>query len=122
MLVNSDIRKLERICHGKIPPKSAIQKLLKNYNDNFDILKDSRDNKSHGNRVKDLWKKKGVRIPGKDPLPNSEFAAKESADDILARNGLGPIQESDESNSEEEYEGLNLLFRAATFLDDRVNK
>ena len=120
--VNSDIRKLERICHGKIPPKSEIQNLLKNYNDNFDVLKDSRGKKSHGNPVKDLWKKRGVRFPGKDPLPNFQYSAKESAADILTRNGLGPLPESDESDSEEKYEGLNLLFRTATFMDDRVNK
>ena len=71
--------------------------------------------------MKDLWKKKGVRFPGKEPLPNSKNATGESVDDILARNGLGPIQESDdESDPDEPYEGLNLLFRAATFLDDRV--
>ena len=120
LLVKSDIRKLEHMCRGKIPPKSEIQSLLKNYND---ILAHSRDNKSHGNPVRDLWKKKGVRFPCKDPLPGPQHSAKESAADILARNGLGPMQElSDESNSEEEYEGLNLLFRAATFLDNSVNK
>jgi hypothetical protein len=48
--------------------------------------------------VKDLWKKKGVRFPGKKPLPNSKNATGESVDDILARNGLGPIQESDDES------------------------
>lgn len=123
LLVNSDIRKLERVCHGKIPPKSEIQTKLKNYNDSFDILSESHDNETHDrghrNPVKDLWQRKGVRFPGKEPLPNSERYV-ESVHDILARNGLGPIQESDdESDPDEAYEGLNLLFRAATFSDNR---
>ena len=72
--------------------------------------------------MKDLWEKKGVRFPGKEPLPNSKTSADWSGvDDILERNGLGPIQESDdESDPEEAYGGLHLLFRAASFLDDRV--
>ena len=64
---------------------------------------------------------KGSSISWQRTLPNSKNATGESVDDILARNGLGPIQESDdESDPDEPYEGLNLLFRAATFLDDRV--
>jgi hypothetical protein len=118
LLVNSDIRKLERVCHGKVPSKTEIKRLLKNYDDNFDILANSQDNQSHANPVKDLWARKGVQFPGKGPLPNF---AKESVDDILERNGLAAIPESsDQSDSEEEYEGLNLLFRAASFLDDRM--
>ncbi len=35
LLVNSDIRKLERVCHGKVPSKTEIKRLLKNYDDNF---------------------------------------------------------------------------------------
>ena len=65
----------------------------------FDVLKDSRGKRSHGNPVEDLWKKKGVRFPSKDPLPNFQYSAKESAADILARNGLGPLPESDENDS-----------------------
>ena len=48
--------------------------------------------------MKDLLKKRGVRFPGKDPLPNFQYSAKESAADILTRNGLGPLPESDESD------------------------
>lgn len=75
LLVNSDIRKLERVCHGKLPLKHEIQPMLQMYDDRFDILSKtnagSESDYEHVNPVKQLWEKKGIRFPGRGSVPNS---------------------------------------------------
>lgn len=110
LLVNSDIRKLERICHGKVPAKAEIPKLFKTYNDNFDILQDSPNIQNRVHPVKDLWEKKGVKFPGKGTVPNSLWSQQQSVSHAATRTVC--------SDSSDEFEGLDLLFQAATFLDD----
>ena len=34
LLVNSDVRKLEKVCKGKVPPKENIQDLLATFDTN----------------------------------------------------------------------------------------
>ena len=75
LLVNSDVRKLERVCEGKLPSKDQIPQLLKQYNEQFDVLKStdlaSAKKINHINPVKALWEKKGVKFPGFGPAPNT---------------------------------------------------
>ena len=79
LVVNSDIRKLERVCHGKLPAKAEIPTLLEKYNERFDILGqpnvDSEDDEEHVNPVKHLWEKKGIRFPGHGSVPNTSFSS-----------------------------------------------
>ena len=64
LVVNADLRKLERVCKGTIPSKSDIPRLIKQYNEGFDVLKDSSEEKVHNvNPVKSLWEKKGIKFP-----------------------------------------------------------
>lgn len=78
LLVQTDIRKLERICNGNVPEKSEIRRLLEQYDEEFAILKSKQDNgsrqksKQHCNPVKKLWEQKGIKFPGKGVLPNSK--------------------------------------------------
>lgn len=70
LIVNTDIRKLERICHGKVPPKSQIQELLMEYDENFSVTQEHTKTDCPINSVKQLWERKGICFPGKDVLPN----------------------------------------------------
>ena len=38
LVVNSDIRKLERVCHGKLPSNAEIPTLLQSYYSNLFII------------------------------------------------------------------------------------
>ena len=38
-MLNTDIRKLERICNGKIPNANEIKKLIREYDEGFAITK-----------------------------------------------------------------------------------
>ena len=77
LVANSDIRKLERVCQGKLPAKAEIPTLLEKYNERFDILGqphvDSKDDEEHVNPVKHLSEKKGICFPGHGSLPNTSF-------------------------------------------------
>ena len=42
LLVNTDIRKLERICNCNVPDTSEIQKLIREYDESFAIIADKR--------------------------------------------------------------------------------
>lgn len=70
LIVNTDVRKLERICHGKVPPKSQIQELLMEYDENFPVTQEHTKTDCPINSVKQLWERKGICFPGKDVLPN----------------------------------------------------
>jgi len=116
LLVNSDIRKLERICHGKVPPSAEIPNLLKMYNENFDVLTNSLDLQSCATSkpehpVKDLWEKKGVKFPGKGTVPNSSWS---ETSNRFQGTSTQSATNDDPSNG---FEGLNLLFEAATLLN-----
>jgi hypothetical protein len=78
LVVNSDIRKLEKVCHGKLPSKAEIPTLLQKYNERFDILcqsnTDCDDDEEHVNPVKQLWEKKGIRFPGHGSVPNTSLS------------------------------------------------
>ena len=86
LVVNTDIRKLERICHGKIPSQSEMQQLLNEYNESFAVtLEPSRKSKDRSiNRVQDLWEQKGINFPCKGMLPNS-FTIRHSQGVIYGR-------------------------------------
>ena len=79
LVVNSDIRKLERVCHRKFPAKAEIPTLLEKYDERFDILGqpniDSEGDEEHVNPVKHLWKKKGIRFLGHGCVPNTSFSS-----------------------------------------------
>ena len=75
-LVFTDIRKLKRICNGKIPNANEIKKLIREYNEGFAITKQApleQSQETYVNSVKRLWeaKLKGIRFPGTGILPNS---------------------------------------------------
>ena len=76
--MNSDIRKLEKVCHGKLLSKGEIPTLLQKYNERFDILcqsnTDCDDDKERVNPVKQLWEKKVIRFPGHGSLPNTSLS------------------------------------------------
>jgi hypothetical protein len=70
LIVNTDIRKIERIRNGKIPHKSEIQQLLKEYEEGFEVTRE-KSVKAHVNPVRKLWEQKGIEFPGKGIVPNS---------------------------------------------------
>ena len=74
LLVNTDIRKLERICNGKVPDTSEIQKLVHEYDESFAVTSRQKAlelEQAPVNPVKRLWEQKGIKFPGKGILPNS---------------------------------------------------
>lgn len=72
LLVNTDIRKLERICNGKVPESNEIQKLIREYDESFAITcRQKALEQTPVNPVKRLWEQKGIKFPGKGILPNS---------------------------------------------------
>ena len=81
LFANSDIRKLERMWCSKIPLNQRFRACWKITTTvlTFNIYHHSRDNKSHRNPVRDVWKEFNF------PKAFAEHSAKESAADILAR-------------------------------------
>ena len=74
LLVNTDIRKLERTCNGKVPDMSEIQKLICEYDKSFTITSREKALKlkqTPVNPVKRLCVQKGIKFPGKGIFPNS---------------------------------------------------
>ena len=131
LVVNTNIRKLERICNSKIPPKSEMQKLLNEYDEKFDVLtrKSAMSDSVTVNPVRRLWVQKGIRFPGKGVLPNSR---RESASTTTANL---PLWDEPTSLEEENHhlqvglkesmktchsadDGLSLLLDAARFVSD----
>ncbi|KAL9977765.1 hypothetical protein ACROYT_G015205 [Oculina patagonica] len=70
LIVNKDIRKLEKICNGKVPPKGEIQQLLKEYDENFSVTRVKANTDHSINPVRKLWERKGIVFPGSGVLPN----------------------------------------------------
>jgi hypothetical protein len=78
LVVNTDIRKLERVCKGKVPDIGEIQNLLTKYEAGFDVFNETVSEQStqreHVNPVVKLWEQKGIKFPGKGVLPNSTYS------------------------------------------------
>ncbi len=74
LIINSDIRRLERICCGKVPDETDdLQALILEYDENFLVLHTAEQPKQANeapktkavNPVVALWEQKGVSFPGK---------------------------------------------------------
>ena len=68
------IRKLKRICNGKVPDTSEIQELIREYDESFAITSRQKAlelEQTPVNPVKRLWEQKSIKFPGKGILPNS---------------------------------------------------
>ena len=70
LVVNADIRKLEKICCSKVPFKSAIPNLIKQFDKGYAVLLNKTDDQSSSatstssvNSVKALWEMKGTNFP-----------------------------------------------------------
>ncbi|KAL9983400.1 hypothetical protein ACROYT_G005567 [Oculina patagonica] len=72
LIVNTDIRKLEKICNGKVSPKGEIQQLLKEYDENFSVTRVKANTDHSINPVRKLWERKGIVFPGSGVLPNQK--------------------------------------------------
>ena len=79
LLVNSDIRKLEKVCKGKVPPKENIQDLLATFDERCSAPNGRQANDRHTNPAVKLWQMKGIRFPGSQTLPND---ASQSIDNL----------------------------------------
>ena len=67
MAINTDAKKIEKICHGVVPgPSDDLQELIQR-RDSQDRAKLS-SSSSRSNVVKELWAKKGVTFPGTGPI------------------------------------------------------
>ena len=96
LVLNTDIRKLERICNGKIPNANEIKKLIREYDEGFAITKRTALEQSQQfnvNPVKRLWEAKGIRFPGSGILPNSSSTPTSSG--CTATRGAEPVLYSD---------------------------
>lgn len=109
LIVNSDIRKLEKACKGKIPSKSDIPRLIKQYDENFHVLNDSSSEEKvtgHNiNPVKSLWERKGIKFPGSGPPPNyQQHAMRQSATSTTTETHQQGTESSDaQIKQQEEY-------------------
>lgn len=95
-LVFTDIRKLKRICNGKILNANEIKKLIREYNEGFAITKQApleQSQETYVNSVKRLWEAKGIRFPGRGILPNSSSTPTSSG--RTATLGAEPVFYSD---------------------------
>ena len=82
LVLNTDIRKLERIWNGKIPNANEIKKLDREYDEGFAITKHTaleQSQQTNVNPVKRPWEAKGIRYPGRGILPNSSSAPSTSS-------------------------------------------
>ena len=70
MAINTDVKKIEKICHGTVPgPNDDLQDIIKKH-DSQEKLGSSfaSSTSSRSNVVKELWAKKGVTFPGTGPI------------------------------------------------------
>ena len=79
MLLNTDSKKIEKMCGGKVPgPDQNLQEIIAQHDsreEQTDInLKANKTNK----QVKQLWAKKGVVFPGSGPMSQGEPDTKSS--------------------------------------------
>ena len=70
MAINTDAKKVEKICHGAVPgPGVNLQELVQKHDsqEKLSSLTES-GTSSRSNVVKELWAKKGVKFPGTGPV------------------------------------------------------
>lgn len=66
LLAQTDIRKLEKICGGKVPQKGDIPDLLKQYDEELEGATNRQDVSKHVSPVKRLWEQTGLLLPGEE--------------------------------------------------------
>lgn len=79
LIVNTDIRKLEKLRKGKVREISEIQSVTTKFDSGFDVMQE-RDEQSelsskHVNPVVKLWEQKEIKFPEKGIVPNSISAS-----------------------------------------------
>ena len=92
----TDIRKLKRICNGKIANANEIKKLISEYDEGFAITKQTaleQSQETNVNPVKRLWEAKGIRFLGRGILPNNSSTLTSSG--CTATLGAEPVFYSD---------------------------
>lgn len=70
-MLNANVRKLERICKGKIPNANDIKKLINEYDEGFAITKQmmlEQSQQTNVNPVKCMWEAEGIKFPGRGIL------------------------------------------------------
>ena len=108
LIVNTDIRKLERICQGKVPPKGQIQQPFKEYDEIFSGTREQTKTDSIYNPVRKFWEQKEISFPGKAVLRNrSENYTSTSVPGVSATGCSSQLLLFDEpTNLEEEQSHL----------------
>ena len=104
LLVNTDIRKLERICNGKVPDTSEIQKLIHEYDESFAVT-----GRQKAVEEENLHLEKGITESLK------------SYSSTLKNTEQSKISSDRQSDVDEPDYGLSLLFTAAKLVSDSVN-
>ena len=98
MQLNTDSKKIEKMCGGKLPkPNVSLQKLIAQHDTQEQrIDTDAKANRTINKQVKHLWEKKGVVFPGSGPM----YLDEEKPDTSLPSTSI-PIPSTTE---EEEYQ------------------
>ena len=129
LAVNSDIRKLEKICGGKVPHKSEIQHMIKQFDEGFYVLQSQTDQSSstapHVNPVKALWEMKGIHFPVAHTVLSQQFPSEldGASSTSIATVSIAPMQKYGEPKSKSE-EDLFLemgLKKSLEGLNDRLS-
>lgn len=71
MAINTDAKKIEKICHGAVPsPNDDLQGLIQKHDtqEKLSSFRPSTSVSGRSNVVKELWAKKGVTFPGTGPI------------------------------------------------------
>ena len=127
LIINTDIRKLERVCGGKVPSEMMdLQQLINDYETGFPGVY-AHDGVEVGNKapqlapktihpVAALWQKKEVTFPGKGIVPNS--ASSTSVRQEIHKLDIDGLDALDRAKIEQDHNdyGLSLLFRAANMM------
>ena len=103
LIINTDIRMLERICQGRAPPKSQIQQLLKEYSKNFSVTQAQTKPGHSTNPVKQLWEQKGICFPGKGVLPTRSKCTSGTCRHVIYETPTSTLVNTSTSGSIHEY-------------------
>ena len=69
MAINTDTKKIEKICHGDVPGlNDDIQGLIQKHDSQEKLTSFTSSTSSRSNVVQELWAKKGVTFPGTGPI------------------------------------------------------
>ena len=69
MAINTDAKKIEKICHGAVPsPNDDLQGLIQKLDTQEKLSSFGPSTSGRSNVVKELWAKKGVTFPGTGPI------------------------------------------------------